>query len=170
MEIRKTAASFFGKSLKKSKVAFEHKATSRFEELFRIKECDWVERKKMQENRKYQAETDESSGKIRDNESDQVSSEEVSVQGSLEAHFKAYEKAKQICYQSNLVRANQMVGNDQRGKCASSRESYKQSNPLTCRDWICPSCKNLNFSFRDECNMCKWRVGEKINQKLTRRK
>jgi hypothetical protein len=33
----------------------------------------------------------------------------------------------------------------------------KKSRPFTERegDWICKNCKNLNFSFRNECNRCK---------------
>ena len=33
----------------------------------------------------------------------------------------------------------------------------KKARPLTERngDWICKNCKNLNFSFRNECNRCK---------------
>ena len=33
----------------------------------------------------------------------------------------------------------------------------RKQNPFTERegDWICNNCKNLNFSFRVECNRCK---------------
>ena len=43
----------------------------------------------------------------------------------------------------------------------------RKQNPFTERegDWICNNCKNLNFSFRIECNRCKLPKGNNTNSK-----
>ena len=34
----------------------------------------------------------------------------------------------------------------------NKNQKYKDRRPL---DWICNRCNNLNYSFRNECNICK---------------
>ena len=42
-------------------------------------------------------------------------------------------------------------------KCCYNKIYKRKQKPFTERegDWICNSCKNLNFAFRVECNRCK---------------
>ena len=42
-------------------------------------------------------------------------------------------------------------------KCCYNKMYKRKQKPFTERegDWICSSCKNLNFAFRVECNRCK---------------
>ncbi len=48
----------------------------------------------------------------------------------------------------------------------------KKQKPFTERegDWICNSCKNLNFAFRVECNRCKLPKGAEPNTHFNKEK
>jgi RNA-binding protein FUS len=54
-------------------------------------------------------------------------------------------------------------------KYCNNKAYKRKQKPFTERegDWICNNCKNLNFSFRKECNRCKLPKGadEKANNK-----
>ena len=50
-------------------------------------------------------------------------------------------------------------------KCCYNKIYKKKPKPFAERegDWICKSCKNLNFAFRVECNRCKLPKGADDN-------
>ena len=50
-------------------------------------------------------------------------------------------------------------------KCCYNKIYKRKQKPFTERegDWICNSCKNLNFAFRVECNRCKLPKGADAN-------
>ena len=154
METLKTEAKFFSNSLRKSKVLFEHKHSSRFQELFQSKESVWVERKRQHVLLQCQLETDDSSGKAENQPSIRSSSSGRLVEDDLEAHFKAYERAKKIhC----LVGKNEdSKQKSKKGRKIRGKKGAIQAPSVRSGDWICPVCMNLNFSFRAECNKCKW--------------